>query len=65
MWKRNKFQFLYNDGETFHFMNTADYSQIELQKAVLDNPDLMKEGEVVTVLNQYRRQRPAFSRFTR
>ena len=31
-------------------MNTADYSQIELQKAVLDSPDLMKEGEVVTVL---------------
>ena len=31
-------------------MNTADYSQIELQKTVLDNPDLMKEGEVVTVL---------------
>ncbi|WP_069675523.1 elongation factor P [Formosa sp. Hel1_33_131] len=46
----HKFQFLYNDGETFHFMNTADYSQIELQKAVLDSPDLMKEGEVVTVL---------------
>ena len=46
----HKFQFLYNDGETFHFMNTADYSQIELQKAVLDHPDLMKEGEVVTVL---------------
>jgi len=46
----HKFQFLYNDGETFHFMNTADYSQIELQKTVLDSPDLMKEGEVVTVL---------------
>lgn len=46
----HKFQFLYNDGETYHFMNTADYSQIELQKAVLDSPDLMKEGEVVTVL---------------
>ena len=46
----HKFQFLYNDGDTFHFMNTADYSQIELQKAVLDNPELMKEGEVVTVL---------------
>jgi elongation factor P len=46
----HKFQFLYNDGETFHFMNTADYSQIELQKAVLDSPDLMKEGEVVTLL---------------
>ena len=46
----HKFQFLYNDGETFHFMNTADYSQIELQRTVLDSPDLMKEGEVVTVL---------------
>ena len=46
----HKFQFLYNDGETFHFMNSADYSQIELQKSVLDSPDLMKEGEVVTVL---------------
>ena len=46
----HKFLFLYNDGDTFHFMNTADYSQIELQKAVLDSPELMKEGEVVTVL---------------
>ena len=46
----HKFQYLYNDGDTFHFMNTADYSQIELQKSVLDNPDLMKEGEVVNVL---------------
>ncbi len=46
----HKFQFLYNEGDTYHFMNTEDYSQIELQKTVLDNPDLMKEGEVVTVL---------------
>lgn len=46
----HKFQFLYNDGETYHFMNTEDYSQIELQKSVLDSPDLMKEGQVVTVL---------------
>ena len=46
----HKFQFLYNDGDTFHFMNTDDYSQIELQRTALDSPDLMKEGEVVTVL---------------
>ena len=46
----HKFQYLYNEGETFHFMNTEDYSQIELQKAILDAPDLMKEGQVVTVL---------------
>lgn len=46
----HKFQFLYNDGEYYHFMNNEDYSQIQLVEAVLDNPGLMKEGEVVTVL---------------
>ncbi len=46
----HKFQYLYNEGETFHFMNTEDYSQIELQKTILDSPDLMKEGQIVTVL---------------
>lgn len=46
----HKFQYLYNEGETYHFMNTDDYNQISLQKGTLDAPDLMKEGEVVTVL---------------
>ena len=46
----HKFQFLYNEGDTFHFMNTVDYNQIELQKISIDSPDLLKEGEVVTVL---------------
>jgi len=46
----HKFQYLYNDGDTFHFMNTEDYSQIELQKSTLDSPDLMKEGQVVTIM---------------
>lgn len=46
----HKFQFLYNDGEGYHFMNTEDYTQIALQENALDRPDLMKEGEVVTIL---------------
>ncbi|MFD0862146.1 elongation factor P [Sungkyunkwania multivorans] len=46
----HKFQFLYNEGETYHFMHTEDYSQIALQKDALDAPDLMKEGEIVTVI---------------
>ena len=46
----HKFQFLYHDGEFFHFMNTEDYTQIRLLEAALDNPGLMKEGEVVTVI---------------
>ena len=31
-------------------MNNEDYTQIELQKSVLDAPDLMKEGETVTII---------------
>lgn len=46
----HKFQYLYNEGETYHFMNTQDYNQITLQKSTLDAPEFLKEGEVVTVL---------------
>ena len=44
------FQYLYNDGDTYHFMNTQDYNQITLQKNTLDAPDLLKEGENVKIL---------------
>jgi elongation factor P len=46
----HKFQYLYNEGDTFHFMNTEDYTQITLEKNILEASDLMKEGEIVTVL---------------
>ena len=44
------YQYLYAEGDTFHFMNTDDYNQITLQKSSLDAPDLLKEGEVVRIL---------------
>ena len=44
------YQYLYSEGDTFHFMNTDDYNQIALQKSTLDSPDLLKEGEVVTIM---------------
>jgi elongation factor P len=44
------YQYLYAEGETYHFMNTEDYNQISLQESTLDAPDLLKEGEVVTIL---------------
>ncbi|MGB1268947.1 MAG: elongation factor P [Flavobacteriaceae bacterium] len=45
-----KFQFLYPEGDSFHFMNVEDYNQITLEVNAIDNPGLLKEGEVVTVL---------------
>ncbi|MEA1785294.1 elongation factor P [Arenibacter sp. GZD96] len=44
------YQFLYAEGETYHFMNTDDYNQISLLESALDAPGLLKEGEVVTIL---------------
>ena len=46
----HKFQYLYNDDEFYHFMNTEDYTQIQLLESTLDNPYLMKEGQVVTII---------------
>ena len=46
----NKFQYLYNDNNMYHFMNTDDYNQISIEEKLLDNPQLMKEGEIVTVI---------------
>lgn len=38
------YQFLYAEGENFHFMNIENYEQITLLRDVLDAPDLLKEG---------------------
>ena len=46
----NKFQYLYNDLTTYYFMNTDDFNQISIEEKFLENPQLMKEGEVVTVI---------------
>ncbi|WP_297508264.1 elongation factor P [Flavobacterium sp.] len=43
------FQYLYNEGIDYHFMNTESYEQITLNKEVLDAPQLLKEGTNVMV----------------
>jgi elongation factor P len=43
------FQFLYPEGNDFHFMNTETFEQISLNKNILDAPDLLKEGTNVMI----------------
>lgn len=45
-----KYQYLYAEGTSYHFMDTSDYNQISLEKELLDAPDLMKESEIVTLI---------------
>ena len=54
----HKFQYLYGEGDTYHFMNTEDYNQIQLPESTLDRPDLIKEGEIVTVIINSEDQMP-------
>mgnify|MGYP003607629770 FL=1 len=43
------YQYLYAEGDQFHFMNTESFEQITLDKKVLDHPDLLKEGTNVMI----------------
>ena len=45
----HSFQYLYAEGDQFHFMNVDSYEQITLDKKTLDAPDLLKEGTIVMV----------------
>ena len=45
----HKYQYLYNDGDQYHFMNSDDYNQISSEKTILDSPELLKEGEMVSI----------------
>ncbi|PCJ97219.1 MAG: elongation factor P [Flavobacteriaceae bacterium] len=44
------YQYLYAEGDTYHFMNTDDYNQITLEKSSLDAPGLLKEGVIVKIM---------------
>lgn len=45
----HNYQFLYAEGDDFHFMNTESFEQISLNKNILDAPGLLKEGISVMV----------------
>ncbi len=48
--ERRPYQFLYDDGEMFNFMHEETYEQITLPHDVVDNSDLMKEGQHVEMM---------------
>lgn len=56
--ERRKFQFLYADGDDFHFMNNEDYSQMFLDKNFVPNYDLIKEGDTVDVIYNAKTEEP-------
>ena len=48
--ERRPHQYLYNDGESYHFMNSDTFEQIYIEKKMIDAPDLLKEGQTVDLI---------------
>ncbi|MBC8321416.1 MAG: elongation factor P [Bacteroidetes bacterium] len=47
--ERRQYQYLYNEGDTYHFMNSENFEQTFLDKSLVPAPDLLKEGQEVTI----------------
>lgn len=47
--ERRPYQFLYAEGDVFHFMNSENYEQTFINKDLISAPDLLKEGDEVTL----------------
>ena len=45
--ERRPYQYLYQDEAGFNFMNSETFEQISIDANLIDNSDLMKEGQVV------------------
>ncbi len=48
--ERRPYQFLYKEGDTFHFMNSETFEQTFFDKGIISAPDFLKEGDGVEVL---------------
>ena len=48
--ERRPYQFLYKDDTGFNFMHGETFEQIHLQEDMVDNADLMKEGQMVEMM---------------
>jgi len=47
--ERRSYQYLYNDGQDYHFMNQETFDQIQLAKELISAPEFLKEGQEVDI----------------
>lgn len=45
-----QYQYLYDDENGYHFMNNDDFTQVYLNKNMIENPQFMKAGDDVTIM---------------
>lgn len=47
--ENRSYQFLYSEGDVYHFMNNEDFEQTFINETMISAPQLLKEGENVTI----------------
>jgi elongation factor P len=47
--ERRQYQYLYNEGEFYHFMNNDTFDQISINDKLINNPGLLTEGLVCDI----------------
>jgi len=47
--ERRQYQYLYKDDIGYHFMNTETFEQVPIPESMIENADLMKEGQIVDI----------------
>jgi len=48
--ERRPYQFLYKDDMGYNFMNLENFEQVSIGKEIIDNPQLLKEGQSVEIV---------------
>jgi elongation factor P len=48
--ENRNYQFLYPEGDSYHFMNIENFEQIFLDKNLINSPQFLKEGDNVNIL---------------
>jgi len=58
--ERRPHQFLYKDEMGFHFMHMETYEQLSLQSDMIENYDLMKDGQHIDIIVHEDTETPLF-----
>ena len=56
--ERRQYQYLYREGDSFVFMNTETYDQVNIEGDLIENNDLMKEGQLVDITFHAETEKP-------
>ena len=52
------YQYLYQDGESYVFMNTSNYEQVNIEASMIEKPLFLQEGMVVDILFHADEEKP-------